>query len=1096
MSDADHRAKAIFEQALQQRPEERRQFINNACGKDVALRQRVDAMMRERRPQAEPLLDQSRLNETLDSKEADDQGSTATELEFNESAVASRIGPYELLQQIGEGGMGTVWMARQLEPVRRKVALKLVKSGCDTKSVLARFEQERHALALMDHPNIARVLDGGMSEIGQPYFVMELVNGLPLNTFCDDARLTPRERLELFIPICQAVQHAHQKGIVHRDLKPANILVTTIDGIPVPKIIDFGVAKAIGGNLVDELVATRFGAIVGTLEYMSPEQAGYSGEDIDTRADIYSLGVILYELLTGLRPIDSKQLQKAAITEMIRIIREDEPSKPSTRLSSDDSFPSMAAIRKIEPKRLAAMLRGELDWVVMRCLEKQRDRRYSTANDLANDIRRYLHNEPVEARPPSSVYRINKFLNRHRGPVVAAGLVAFALLAGIAGTTWGLLEAQTQKENAINEAAEKELARQAESERAEGERVAKLDAEKSRDAANLQAQIAKRNEATAQERLTQLEQAIETLAGVFQNLDPNSEEKEGLPLREILAQNLEQTATALHRQTFGDPMSLARLQGILGQAFAGLGSFDSAIRELESSLPTHRERLGPDHADTFKVANALALAYRSVDRFNDAIELLVDTLDHSKAAIGPGHLDTLALMNSLSLVYRSAGMMDKAFPLYVETEAKTREMMGDNDPSTLAATHDLALAWQDLGQMDKALPLLEDTLQKARSSLGDDHTFTLNAMNNLGNAYEKSAQPENALPLMLEALAGRRAKLGPTHPSTLQSMGNLGLFYVQSRRPDKAIPILEETLAGRQARLGANHRSTLGTMQMLAEAYLQDGQTTRSLEMLNATLATMEQALGEDHPDTLNLMNNLAGSYWQTKQFEKSIPLFERLFPIHVRKMGPDHPLTIFVQANLGVNYRDAGRLDEGIATLADAERRMRSLAPVNAARMAWIPVALSIAYERNGQHQKAEPGFRQAWQEAVEGFGEDDLNTAAYATLLADTLLKLSKFSEAQSLLEPALRTRERLAPDDWSTFNTQSLLGSALLGQQQYGEAEPLLIAGFLGLKKHESTIPDASKSRLTESLQSIVDLYEEMLQPDEAAKWREQLSEANAR
>ena len=336
-------------------------------------------------------------------------------------------GRYVLQQKIGEGGMGEVWVARQTEPIKRKVALKLIKTGMDSKAVLQRFEQERQALGIMDHPNIARVLDGGLTPTGQPFFVMELVNGLPLNKFCDEARLTLRQRLELFVPICQAVQHAHQKGIVHRDLKPANILVTMIDATPVPKVIDFGVAKATSGKLTDETMSTQFGAVMGTLEYMSPEQAGYSGDDIDTRADIYSLGVILYELLTGLRPIDGKRLKKGAVLEMIRIIREEDPSKPSLRLSTDESLPSLAAIRQMEPRKLMSLLRGELDWVVMKCLEKQRERRYETANALARDIQRYLADEEVEARPPSAGYRLGKFVRRNKGLAAAALMMLLSL---------------------------------------------------------------------------------------------------------------------------------------------------------------------------------------------------------------------------------------------------------------------------------------------------------------------------------------------------------------------------------------------------------------------------------------------------------------------------------------------------------------------------------------------------------------------------------------------------------------------------------------------------------------------------------------------
>ncbi len=283
---------------------------------------------------------------------------------------------------------------------------------------------------MMDHPNIAKVLDGGVAPSGQPFFVMELVNGLSLTKFCDDAKLTPKERLELFVPICQAIQHAHQKGIVHRDLKPANILVTLVDARPVPKVIDFGVAKATGGKLTDESLSTQFGSIVGTLEYMSPEQAGFSAIDIDTRADIYSLGVILYELLTGLRPLDAKRLRQAALTEMIRVIREEEPTKPSTRLSTDESLPSLAALRQTEPRRLMGMLRGDLDWVVMKCLEKQRERRYETANGLARDVERYLSGDPVEACPPSAAYRLRKFARKHRAALATAG--AFTALLAVA----------------------------------------------------------------------------------------------------------------------------------------------------------------------------------------------------------------------------------------------------------------------------------------------------------------------------------------------------------------------------------------------------------------------------------------------------------------------------------------------------------------------------------------------------------------------------------------------------------------------------------------------------------------------------------------
>ncbi len=419
------RAKSLFLNASDLADSfERAAYLDRECGQDAELRARVEALLRA--SDDSPLASLGTEAGTIQSRAGEPASEAAgvhapkpdlvpsgflTTADFKTTATANFLiaGRYTLQERLGEGGMGEVWAAKQSEPVKRKVALKLIKHGMDSRAVLARFEQERQALAMMDHPNIAKVLDAGLTPSGHPFFVMELVNGMPLNKFCDEMKLTPRERLELFVPICQAVQHAHQKGIIHRDLKPANILITMIDGRPIPKVIDFGVAKATGGKLTDDSLSTLFGAVVGTLEYMSPEQAAYSNEDIDTRADIYSLGVILYELLTGLRPIDAKRLKKAALTEMIRIIREEEPSKPSTRLSTDDSLPSLAALRQIEPRKLMALLRGELDWVVMKCLEKHRERRYDTANALARDVERYLADEAVEARPPSAGYRLQKF---------------------------------------------------------------------------------------------------------------------------------------------------------------------------------------------------------------------------------------------------------------------------------------------------------------------------------------------------------------------------------------------------------------------------------------------------------------------------------------------------------------------------------------------------------------------------------------------------------------------------------------------------------------------------------------------------------------
>ena len=495
------RAKSLFLAASDLPAVDHAAFLHRECGDDADLRDRVEALLRanEGAPvsvDATGAYDPARGTVDLPSDTSPtgtfgsdahrpshlatgDYAPDAATGTFGgpksprESSPATTLGTviagrYTLVEVIGEGGMGSVYLASQTEPVKRQVALKLIKTGMDSKGVLARFDAERQALAMMDHPNIARIYDGGVTPAGQPFFVMELVKGVPLTEYCDQKRLTVDARLQLFVSVCQAVQHAHQKGIIHRDLKPGNVLVTEVDGRPTPKVIDFGVAKATELKLTDMSFADT-GVIVGTPAYMSPEQADPSSMDIDTRTDVYALGVMLYELLTGSPPIDSKQFKRGAILEMLRMVREVEPPRPSTKLSTADALPNIAANRSIEPAKLARLLRGELDWVVMKALEKDRTRRYDTANGLARDLQRYLANEVVEARPPSSSYRLKKFVKRNKAQVTATGLVLLAVLAGFAGTIFGLIRAEQQR-------AEADQARQGEADRAEGERLAKQDA--------------------------------------------------------------------------------------------------------------------------------------------------------------------------------------------------------------------------------------------------------------------------------------------------------------------------------------------------------------------------------------------------------------------------------------------------------------------------------------------------------------------------------------------------------------------------------------------------------------------------------------------
>jgi WD40 repeat protein/serine/threonine protein kinase len=459
---------SIFAAALVKAPgAERRAFLDEACGGDEALRQRVERLLESD-------------DRTAGIVERGPDGFTAPHEPLGERP-GDRVGAYKLLQQIGEGGMGAVYMAEQLEPVRRRVALKIIKPGMDSRQVIARFEVERQALAMMDHQNIARVLDAGATESGRPYFVMELVHGVTITQFCDDNHLTPRERLELFVPVCRAIQHAHQKGIIHRDIKPSNVLVTMYDDKPVPKVIDFGVAKAIEQRLTERTMFTHYGALVGTFEYMSPEQAEMNAFGVDTRSDVYALGVLLYELLTGTTPLGRERMRSAALHELVRLIKEEEAPRPSVRLSSSDLLPKIAAARKTEPGRLPKLVRGELDWIVMKCLEKDRARRYDSAGGLARDVERYLADEPVEAGPPGAGYRLRKFARKYRTPLRVAGTFLLLLIAGVLASAWQAIRATVAERAARSSARAAKLSEQVARKRKDEAYEAKQLAEKRRD---------------------------------------------------------------------------------------------------------------------------------------------------------------------------------------------------------------------------------------------------------------------------------------------------------------------------------------------------------------------------------------------------------------------------------------------------------------------------------------------------------------------------------------------------------------------------------------------------------------------------------------
>jgi WD40 repeat protein/serine/threonine protein kinase len=522
MSEPTPEVEQVFLAALERAtPAERRAYAEGACSGNPELLQRALELLGAHEESQGPL-----------DVPLTGLGDTATVPAIRERP-GTVIGPYKLLQQIGGGGMGAVFLAEQTEPVQRRVALKVIKPGMDSRQVLARFEAERQALALMDHPNIAKVLDAGTTDSGQPYFVMELVKGVPITRYCDEHRLTPRQRLGLFVPVCQAIQHAHQKGIIHRDLKPSNVLVALYDGRPVPKVIDFGVAKATGPRLTERTVYTEFGAVIGTLEYMSPEQAELNQLDIDTRSDIYSLGVLLYELLTGTTPLSRKRLKETAFFDVLRLIREEEPPRPSTRLSTAEGLPDIAANRGLEPRKLSGLVRGELDWIVMKCLEKDRSRRYETANGLAGDLERYLADEPVQACPPSAGYRFRKFARRHKAALAAGALVSVALLVAVAALAVSNVLVRHEGEQKAQALHDKEEALRKESAASEEAKEQTRVARQQSAEARRQSELARRNLYVAHLNLAQAHwengnvSQVEEFLDLYRRPEPGQEDLRG-----------------------------------------------------------------------------------------------------------------------------------------------------------------------------------------------------------------------------------------------------------------------------------------------------------------------------------------------------------------------------------------------------------------------------------------------------------------------------------------------------------------------------------------------------------------------------------------
>ncbi len=613
MNSSAQQAKKIFLEAIEIGDvEERESFLGKACGGDSRLRERVDRLIAAH-DQDDSLFDRT----------------ASAPLQPTEK-LGQTIGPYKLLQKIGEGGMGAVYMAEQENPVRRVVALKIIKPGMDSRQVIARFEAERQALAMMDHNNIAKVLDAGTTDAGRPYFAMELVKGVPITAYCDGNKLTLRERLQMFIPVCQAIQHAHQKGVIHRDIKPSNVLVTLYDGNPVAKVIDFGIAKATQQKLTERTMFTGLGQILGTFEYMSPEQAEMNQLDIDTRSDVYSLGVMLYELLTGSTPISKEELRKVGIEEMLRTIRATDPPKPSTRISeSSQTLPSISDARKTDPTKLSKFLRGDLDWIVMKALEKDRTRRYETANGLAMDVERFLKDEAVEACPPSSAYRFRKFVRRNRTMVAAAATVAGVLVAcSIVSSALAVWALRAEQVAADNEAAAIDALDVAGAAQREEQK---------------QREIADENARQASLEAAKSKQVAAFLKEMLKGVGPSvALGRDTTMLKEIL----ESTTKRVSAELADQPEIQAELRATLGEVYRELGEFDQAEEQLRGALRLFRAVHGDLHASVADVLQHLGELPETIGS-EEATQFLGESLRIRTAVFGEKHPATASSLLSI-----------------------------------------------------------------------------------------------------------------------------------------------------------------------------------------------------------------------------------------------------------------------------------------------------------------------------------------------------------------------------------------------------------------------------------------------------------------